>query len=112
MSRAASRSLSGGARFDRLDERLCGKRLGQVGDATRLDRGCAVRLAVVAGDIDDRQPYPLAYEAMAQFKAGFAIQVDVKDEAKGIVEIVMGRSTALDRPRTTLNGSREISAAV
>jgi hypothetical protein len=28
---------------------------------------------------------------MAQFKAGFSIQVDVQDEAKGIFEIVMGQ---------------------
>ena len=63
-TRPPKQSLSGGAHFfDGLDERLCGKRLGQVGDAARLDCRRAVRLAVVAGDIDDRQPYPFVYEA-------------------------------------------------
>src|ERR1700716_3307784 len=39
-----SQKVSGGGAhfFDKVDKRRCGKRLGQVGDATRLDRGRAV----------------------------------------------------------------------
>ena len=54
---------------------------------TRLDRGRAVRLAVVAGDIDDRQPHPFIRETPAQLDARFSIQVDVEDEAKGLAKI-------------------------
>ena len=66
------------ALFDRLDERLCGKRLGQVGDAPD-SCGCAVRLAVVPGDIITGS-LP-CHEATAQLSR-IAVQVDVKDEAK------------------------------
>ena len=49
----------------------------------------AVRVAVVAGDIDDRQLDPLVREAPTQRDAGFSIQVDVQDDAKSLAEIAM-----------------------
>ena len=54
MSRESSKLSGGGAYFlDGFDERLCGKRLGQVGDATRLGCGCAVRVDIVERVGDD-----------------------------------------------------------
>jgi len=58
--------------FNGFDERRCGERLGQVGNTARRDCARAVRFAVIAGDIDDRQTYPAIREAPAQLDAGFS----------------------------------------
>jgi len=60
------------------------RRLGQVGNTARRDCARAVRFAVIAGDIDDRQTYPAIREAPAQLDAGFSIQIDVHDEANAV----------------------------
>ena len=60
--------LSGGRAqpLNRFDKRPRGKRLGQVGDATRRDCRGAYRLAVVAGNVDDRESHIFGRQTQTQ----------------------------------------------
>jgi hypothetical protein len=73
--------------FYRLDKRSCREWLGQVGDASRVYRGRAVRITVIAGDKDDWQIDIFIQELATQIYPRLIVQIDVKDNAKCIAEI-------------------------
>src|SRR4051812_47858840 len=74
---------------DRLDQGLCRKRLDQIGDASRFHRGHADSMVVVRRDVDDRQRYPGRLQAMPDLDAGLMIEVDIEDDAKRVLEIIV-----------------------
>ena len=67
--------------LDRLNERLRPEGFGQVGDASRFDRGGAASLAVVAGNIYHRRRDAAVLKQSAQFDPRFAVQIDIDNHA-------------------------------
>ena len=54
-----------------------------------LDRGQTVRLAVIAGDKDNRRSDTLIRKRPPQFDTGLAVQIDIDDDADRVTEIVV-----------------------
>ncbi len=51
-------------------------------------------MAVIAGDIDDRQRDACVQEPAAQLDAGLTIQIDIEDDAESVAEIAVSEQRA------------------
>jgi hypothetical protein len=85
----ARSGLSGQREFDRLDQRFRREWLGQIRDASGLQRRHPGHVIVVAGDVDYRQCDAGSRELASQVDAGCIIQVDIDNDAKCLAEMVV-----------------------
>ena len=46
-------------------------------------------MAVIAGDVDNRQRYAGGLELLPQLDAGFVVQIDIENDAAGRAEITV-----------------------
>ena len=81
--------MLGAGAFNRLDESSRRERLAEVGGTAGLDRGRLVRLAVVAGNVDDGDGSALECQLAAEGNAGFAVQIDIQNDAARLFEAAM-----------------------
>jgi hypothetical protein len=68
--------------LERLDQRLRRERLCKVGDTPGFQGSHANRMAVICGDVDDRNGNSRGLEAVPRVDPGLIIQVDVGKSRK------------------------------
>jgi hypothetical protein len=75
--------------LERLDQRIRGERLCEIGEAPGLKRGHANGRVVLRGHVDDRHRNPRSFETMSQLDARSILQIEVENDANRVFEIVV-----------------------
>jgi len=71
------------------DKRARRERLGQIGNTPGIDRGRAVRRAVIAGNVNDGSRHTFVRKPLSHRNAGLIFQIDVDDDAGDVFEITV-----------------------
>lgn len=75
--------------YDRIDQRSRRERFGQIGRASRFERGCSRRPAIVSGDKNDWKDNAGTSQPVPDINSRHIIQMDVQDDTKRLIKVLM-----------------------